>query len=125
MFPYSDSIKYINLNIDSSDFYDICFENWIYPSKLTELIDKGYNEVWILKQENKDGQIIAIAKNGKLELYSEFVQELIIIGGSQNSFNKAFLPIILDVDIILEKISKYGIHSITDEEKNYLDEIYQ
>jgi len=33
------------------------------------------------------------------------------------------LPVILDMDIILDKINKYGITSLTDEEKDYMDNI--
>jgi hypothetical protein len=34
---------------------------------------------------------------------------------------KADLPVVLEVDAILEKIFKYGVSSITTEEKNFLD----
>ena len=33
------------------------------------------------------------------------------------------IPVILDMDIILDKINKYGITSLTDEEKDYMDNI--
>jgi len=33
------------------------------------------------------------------------------------------LPVILDMDIILDKINKYGISSLTDKEKDYMDNI--
>ena len=36
---------------------------------------------------------------------------------------KESLPVILEVDAILEKISKYGIESITSEEKKFLDSL--
>ena len=36
---------------------------------------------------------------------------------------KIELPVILETDAILDKIGKYGIESITEEERNYLDEL--
>lgn len=125
MTPYNKSIEYVNLNIGFHDFYEMCYKYWIFPSKITELKNKGYDEMWVLKEDKKDGQIIAVAKNGKIEIYSYFAEELLKIGGNKETFNKAFLPVVLEIDAILEKISKHGIESITDLEKNYLDKLYQ
>ena len=36
---------------------------------------------------------------------------------------KIELPVVLETDAILDKIGKYGIESITEEERNYLDEL--
>jgi S-adenosylhomocysteine hydrolase len=33
------------------------------------------------------------------------------------------IPVILDMDIILDKINNYGISSLTEEEKDYMDNI--
>ena len=42
---------------------------------------------------------------------------------SQIEEEKESLPVILETDAILEKISKYGIESITSEEKKFLDSL--
>jgi len=125
MTPYTDSIEYVSLNMTSKEYYDTCFRYFFYPKFLDSLKEKGYDEMWVFHKEGMDSKVIAVSKNGKMEIYEGFSQELLKVGGSQKTFNKAFLPVILDIDAILEKISKYGIDSITDEEKKYLDTSYQ
>lgn len=61
------------------------------------LLSKGYD----IKTLSMDSKLAAIELKGQ----------------------KESLPVILEVDAILEKISKYGIESITSEEKKFLDSL--
>lgn len=84
----------------------------------------GFAKLWLVKDTNI---IIAYTSKGddSLRYMSTFTELLKLTENVslKKSEKKKEPEIILNVDIILEKISKYGIESISDIEKNFLDNL--
>lgn len=91
---------------------------------LLDFKQKTYAKIWLTKA---DGVCVAfnLIKENSFEIedfdtvrmFNHFLTELSLI----KSYQVPVEVVILDVDIILEKIFKYGKDSITAEEKNFLD----
>lgn len=123
MKSFDKNFHYVDLEgFNSAQIFNVCAKYNILPDELYKFIRKKYTEFWILKEDKFDGRIVSYAKDGIMEMNSDFKDFLLTIGSKKSTFNKEKLPVILEVDSILEKISKYGISSITDEEKKFLDE---
>ena len=69
-------------------------------------VKEGYD----IKTKSMDSKLNSIQKS-----YSEPTQDVIV------EVVKIDLPVVLEVDAILDKIGKYGMSSITKEEKDFLD----
>lgn len=70
-------------------------------------LSEGYD----IKTKSLDNKINHISKIKELPVVVEVVE------------TKIELPVVLELDAILDKISKYGIESITKEEKEFLDNL--
>jgi hypothetical protein len=107
-------------DVELKDFcvlYDLMYET------ILDFKKKTYAKLWL----TKDGILIAfnlIKENDfviedyeTVRLFNKFLPEL----SNVKVYEHIKEPIILEVDLILEKIFKYGKESLTIEEKNFLD----
>jgi len=103
-----------------SDFESVSLEDQerlkkIKPIK-TPKIPKTEQSVKNYKAFLKEGYDIRTpSMDSKLEFFERDREEIIELVA------KIELPVVLEIDAILDKIGKYGIESITVEEKNFLD----
>jgi hypothetical protein len=114
----------VDLTILNNDqLKKFCAEYNFSYEPLLNFKQKTYAKVWF----TKDGVSVAftlIEKNAfdiedfdTVRMFELFLTELSAI----KPYQVPVEPVVLDVDIILEKIFKYGKDSITLEEKNFLD----
>ena len=97
-----------------------------YGFSYEELVNfkkKTYAKVWFTK-EGVSVAFTVIKDNAfkikdcdKVRMFNVFLEELSLI----KTYQVPVEPVVLDVDIILEKIFKYGVDSLTHEEKYLLD----
>ena len=119
-----DDIICVDLTVlDKNQLKDFCSTyNFSYEGIL-DFKEKTYAKLWITKQ----GICMAFTLTKKnsfnikdfdtIKAFNGFLKEL----GTMEPYQVIVEPVILDVDVILEKISKYGIKSITLEERHFLD----
>lgn len=104
--------------IKIAEQYNIDYDSLLINKK------NGFAKIWLVKDTNI---IIAYTSKGddSLRYMSTFTELLKLTENVslKKSEKKKEPEIILNVDIILEKISKYGIESITDKEKRFLDNL--
>jgi hypothetical protein len=115
--------------LNDAEIKDFCVAYELMYETILDFRKKTYAKLWL----TKDGVLIAfnLIKENDFEiddyetirLFNKFLPEL-------ESSTKVYapkvyapikVPIILEVDAILEKISKYGIDGITIEERDFLD----
>lgn len=116
-------IYHLNLTDKHKILFDKAQSDRFHMDDLYYIQDNGYDEMWYTKNKENFSVIIAVSKNGTIELYDSFKENILKSGRSDNYSLKDNLPVILNFDIILEKIHKYGINMITKEEKDFLDNI--
>jgi hypothetical protein len=103
--------NYIKLKEISEEYY-VDYESIVNNKKA------GYAILWI----DNDAQII-IAYTKKKDNTIHYTQSMDDYLFSLQEVEVIKEPKELSLDAILEKISKYGVQSLTDEEKGYLDEL--
>ena len=119
------------LTMDDTQLIKICDKFGFLYSKVISFKEKTYAKLWM----TKDGICMAFTLTKKnhfnikdyntVRVFTGFLKELekmesyqiddVVEGSFENP------EIILDVDVILEKIFKYGKDSLTKEELNFLD----
>ena len=121
-----DDITCVDLTIlNKNQLKDFCSTYKLSYKVILGFKEKTYAKIWF----NKQGICIAytLAKKNKFDvkdfdtvrIFNEFLKDL----NTMKPYQVIVEPVILDVDAILEKISKHGIESITPEEKSFLDSI--
>ena len=114
----------VDLTILSDDeLKEFCVGYNLMYDSILNLKERTYAKLWL----TKDGILIAfnlVEENifeiddfETIRLFNKFLPELLAV----EVYEPVKIPIILEVDVILEKISKYGVDSITKEEKDFLD----
>lgn len=92
---------------------------------LVDFKKKTYAKVWFTKEGVSvaftviEDNAFKIKDFNKVRMFNVFLEELSLIAPYQVIAE----PVVFDVDIILEKIFKYGKDSLTIEEKNFLDNL--
>jgi hypothetical protein len=109
--------------LNDAELKDFCATYDLMYETILGFRTKTYAKLWL----TKDGILIAfdlikendfeIEDYGTIRLFNKFLPELSNI----KVYAPIKEPIILEVDIILEKIFKYGKDVLTIEEKNFLD----
>ena len=109
--------------LNDAELKDFCVGYDLVYETILSFREKTYAKLWL----TKDGILIAfnlikeniyeIEDYETVRLFKKFLPEL----SSVKVYEPIKEPIILDVDIILEKIFKYGKDSLTSEEKTFLD----
>jgi hypothetical protein len=102
----------------------IFLEYGIPVSILYDMKDQGVVELFIEKKD-KFEVVFTVHSNGHLGLNdgSNFMmdkEEIEMIDDVRSFAENAEIPVVLDVDSILDKISKYGTNSLVKEEFDYL-----
>lgn len=107
--------------IKIAEQYNIDYDSLLINKK------NGFAKIWLVKDTNI---IIAYTSKGddSLRYMSTFTEllkltENVSLKSVEKIKDVKEPEIILNVDVILEKISKYGIESITDKEKRFLDNL--
>lgn len=118
-------VCYIDLKSKISEILEKAQNDFFYMDDVFYLIKNGYEEMWYTKNKKSFSVILAVSKKGNIELYHSFKENLIKSGRNKQNMLIDSLPVILEVDAILDKINKYGIELITKEEKNFLDKSYK
>lgn len=116
-------IKHLDLRISDDELYERATKDQFFLEDCFYLIKKGYDELWYSKNTKGQSVIIAVSKEGQVELYDLFVESLFRSGRNESSTLRDALPVILDTDYILDKINKYGMNMLTKEEKEYLNRL--
>lgn len=110
--------------LNDVEIKDFCATYELMYETILDFRKKTYAKLWL----TKDGCLIAfnLIKENEFEiddyetvrLFNKFLPEL---ESSTKVYAPIKEPIILEVDVILEKIFKYGKDVLTIEEKNFLD----
>jgi len=119
-----DDIICVDLTVlDKNQLKDFCSTYKLSYEGILDFKEKTYAKLWITKQ----GICMAFTLTKKnyfnikdfdtIKAFNGFLKEL----STMEPYQVIVEPVILDVDVILEKISKYGIKSITLEERHFLD----
>ena len=122
------------LTIDNTQLKKICDKLNLSYDFFLDKKERTYAKIWM----DKNGDCIAFTLTEKnnfnikdyntVRVFSNFLKELEkmesyqiddVVEGEEDSFDNP--EIILDVDVILEKILKYGKESLTKEELKFLD----
>lgn len=119
-----DDITCIDLSIlDKDQLKDFCSTYNVSYEAILDFKEKTYAKLWITKQGICIAFTLTKENNFDIEdfdtvrIFNGFLKELEVM----KPYQAIVEPVILDVDTILEKIGKYGIESITQEEKSFLD----
>lgn len=113
------NIILINLeNYTNKDLKDLASIGLSSESFISDK-EKGFKKLWI----NTDSEdIVAFTKrNDKIQTTKSFANSLSLI--NEFKIGEIKTEIILDLDVILDKISNYGIKSLVKEEKDFLDSL--
>jgi hypothetical protein len=116
----SKTIESIRFMIENSENIIVIFDSTQEPSKISEdlfplLIDEHIKFYFIFDRENL---ITAhLPQQIKDLLYKQFDDNTIV----RIDHERIKKTIGLDLDNLLEKIKDYGVESLTEEEKNFLD----
>lgn len=92
---------------------------------LSDLKNKGYWKVWFLKDgfgisyNLTKGNAFGVSDYAKVRYFEDFMTDL----SKMEAYQPAPVEVVFSVDVILEKISKHGVGSITKEEKDFLDNL--
>lgn len=102
---------------------DFCAEHNFSYEALAEFKRNTYAKLWI----TKDGKCMSftLAKENEFEIEDydtvRFLKGFLAELSAMPVYQVPVVPVILDVDTILDKILKYGKDSLTLEEKSFLD----
>lgn len=89
------------------------------PDVFIEDKEKGFRKLWI---DLNTGSVVAFTKRtDRVELTSVYKDTLSEI--EEFKIEDTDVEVILDLDTILDKISKYGINSLVKEEKEFLNSL--
>jgi hypothetical protein len=117
------NVKHLDLRISDDELYEIVSKDRLYLVDCHYLIKKGYDELWYSKNLNGYSVILVVSKDGNIELYDLFIDTLFKSGRNDTSTLRDLIPVVLETDAILDKINNYGYSMLSNEEKNYLDNI--
>lgn len=111
--------------LDLAQLEVFCDEHNFSLEVLTDLKSKGYWKVWFMQDglgisyNLTKGNRFGITDYEKVRYFPDFLTELT----KMQAYQPAQVEKVFSVDVILEKISKNGIQSITKEEKDFLDNL--
>lgn len=100
---------------------EFCDEKKFNYEELCHYKSEGFAMIWVDKNTNK-----IVGFNTKKEsqiVVTSLFREMLMKVPSYTPPKKTVSPEALDLDSILEKISKYGINSLKQEEKNFLENL--
>jgi hypothetical protein len=113
----TQSIIVVDLTMWMIELEAICKEYSLDIDIITQNKTQGFKYLWI---DTYSSKIIAYNYIGKDEIR---IVENVFNKVKVLKTKKASIPVILDVDTILDKITEYGIDSLVQEEKDFLKNI--
>jgi hypothetical protein len=106
--------KAVYLNLDGE--YLICYKDkdnsLVFFPTYIQFIEQNHKKTFLYSLKPLGTPKLPKVKKPQVETLVETVKKVVIE-----------LPVVLEVDSILDKIGKYGISSITKEEKDFLDNL--
>ena len=114
---------YVNLDSEHIIGYKDINGDLLVCSPYRQFVDQKFKRNFLYSMKPLGTPKIPKPRKENIEHKKENIEEKQI----QNKIEEIVCeePIILDTDIILEKISKYGIKSISKEEKDFLDNLFK
>ena len=112
---YRGVAKSVYLNLDSEHIigYKDKNDKMVYSTVYKQFIQQNFKESFLYSLKPLGTPKLAKARKPKFETFVESVVDIEVVQ----------LPVVLELDSILDKIGKYGINSITKEEKDFLDNL--
>lgn len=106
--------KAVYINLDGE--YLICYKdkdnNLVFFPTYIQFIEQNHKKTFLYSLKTLGTPKLPKVKKPQVETLVETVKKVVVE-----------LPVVLEVDSILDKIGKYGINSITKEEKDFLDNL--
>lgn len=104
---------YINLDSDHIIGYKDKNDKMVYSTIYKQFIQQNFKETFLYSLKPLGTPKLPKARKPKFETFVETLVDIEVVQ----------LPVVLELDVILDKIGKYGINSITKEEKDFLDNL--
>lgn len=115
LISYRGDAKSLYLNLDSEHIigYKDKNDKMVYSTLYKQFIQQNFKESFLYSLKPLGTPKLPKVRKPKFETFVESVVDIEVVQ----------LPVILELDSILDKIGKYGINSITKEEKDFLDNL--
>ena len=115
MISYRGDAKSLYLNLDSEHIigYKDKNDKMVYSTLYKQFIQQNFKESFLYSLKPLGTPKLPKAIKPKFEKFVESVVDIEVLQ----------LPVVLNLDFILDKIGKYAINSITKEEKDFLDNL--
>ena len=112
---YRGVAKSVYLNLDSEHIigYKDKNDKMVYSTVYKQFIQQNFKESFLYSLKPLGTPKLVKVRKPKFETFVESVVDIEVVQ----------LPVVLELDSILDKIGKYGINSITKEEKDFLDNL--
>ena len=104
---------YINLDSEHIIGYKDKNDKMVYSNIYKQFIQQNFKETFLYSLKPLGTPKLPKSRKPKFETFVETVVDIEVVQ----------LPVVLELDVILDKIGKYGINSITKEEKDFLDNL--
>lgn len=115
LISYRGDAKSLYLNLDSEHIigYKDKNDKMVYSTLYKQFIQQNFKESFLYSLKPLGTPKLPKVRKPKFETFVESVVDIEVVQ----------LPVVLELDSILDKIGKYGINSITKEEKDFLDNL--
>ena len=112
---YRGDAKSLYLNLDSDHIigYKDKNDKMVYSTVYKQFIQQNFKETFLYSLKPLGTPKLPKVRKPKFETFVETLVDIEVVQ----------LPVVLELDVILDKIGKYGINSITKEEKDFLDNL--
>ena len=112
---YRGDAKSLYINLDSEHIigYKDKNDKMVYSTLYKQFIQQNFKESFLYSLKPLGTPKLPKVRKPKFETFVESVVDIEVVQ----------LPVVLELDSILDKIGKYGINSITKEEKDFLDNL--
>ena len=115
LISYRGEAKSLYLNLDSDHIigYKDKNDKMVYSTVYKQFIQQNFKETFLYSLKPLGTPKLPKVRKPKFETFVETLVDIEVVQ----------LPVVLELDVILDKIGKYGINSITKEEKDFLDNL--
>ena len=112
---YRGDAKSLYINLDSEHIigYKDKNDKMVYSTIYKQFIQQNFKETFLYSLKPLGTPKLPKVRKPKFETFVETLVDIEVVQ----------LPVVLELDVILDKIGKYGINSITKEEKDFLDNL--
>ena len=112
---YRGDAKSLYINLDSEHIigYKDKNDKMVYSTIYKQFIQQNFKETFLYSLKPLGTPKLPKVRKPKFETFVETLVDIEVVQ----------LPVVLELDVIFDKIGKYGINSITKEEKDFLDNL--